>query len=162
MAAKNSDAPFRLYLDLDDTLADFSGAFALLRAARPRRRSCGARRTMAGHARAPDFAALPWLPGARARGSVPPPPRPTGAAVAPAILTGLPDGGKLAKTFVGQKEAWVLRELGPDAELIACASVDKAKMRGGPRAVLVDDRAARGPWEARAACLSKQRAQPPR
>ena len=78
-----------------------------------------------------------------------------GAAAPPAILTGLPDGGKLAKTVRRQKEEWVLRELGPDVELVACASVDKAKMRGGPRAVLIDDRAsARGPGPLGRCCLA--------
>jgi len=142
---------WKVFVDLDDTLADFSGKFqALFGGQKPEDvdKKVLWQRVEAVKSGGGFFASLGWAPGGAALWAYLQDASARGLCEPPAVLTGLPNS-KLGKHARRQKEAWVASHLGHEVVCHACASSEKSKW-ASPGAVLVDDQAEqhRAPWEA--------------
>ena len=133
---------YKLFLDLDGVLADFDRGVKDITGKLPSQLFIG---TMWSILSKTDgfYNLLPWMSDGRELWE-------TLSGFNPVILTGLPRGSWAEP----QKREWCARELGPDVEVIACMTRDKAERAGaatpgGVVPVLVDDRdKTRESWEA--------------
>jgi hypothetical protein len=137
----------RVFVDLDDTLANFTRSFVKRFSLLPSEVETKVLWQKIESTRN-FFAELEWVDGAKALWGFLQSCAADGVCEAPVILTGLPSG-KFGKTAAKAKRAWVRAHLGDDVEVITCMSSEKSRW-SSLGDIMVDDRLAlAASWEAK-------------
>eukprot|EP00750_Incisomonas_marina_P017637 INCI230.1.p1 GENE.INCI230.1~~INCI230.1.p1 ORF type:complete len:2272 (-),score=342.75 INCI230.1:39-6854(-) len=137
--------PFKVFLDLDGTLADFAAGFGKIAGGRLPGEVSSAEKWKLIMQQNDFFEKLPWTSTGRVLWDFLESMRvASNLAGIPcissiSILTSVPSG-KLGKHARKRKRAWVKHHLGPDIDVHVCTAADKRAWCTGPDCILVDDR----------------------
>lgn len=137
--------PWKVFLDLDGTLADFAAGFRAIAGGRLPGEVSSAQKWKLIMQHNDFFETLPWTSTGRLLwdflqtvGAKPGPAGETSIGEV-AVLTSVPSG-KLGKHARKRKRTWVKQQLGADVPVHVCTAADKRAWCTGPDCILVDDR----------------------